>query len=372
MAGIYLHIPFCKQACHYCDFHFSTSLRYRERMVEALLWELELRHDYLAGQTIETIYFGGGTPSLLPAADIERLLNAIGERFSVAEGAEITLEANPDDLTEARLAELAASPVNRLSIGLQSFDAEDLRFFNRAHSAEEAARCLELALRHGFADLSVDLIYGSPTTSDATWHDNLQRILDYRVPHLSCYCLTVEPNTALEKFVRNGTARPVEEEQAARQFEYLLEWSEAAGYEQYEISNFARDERYSRHNTAYWLGKHYLGIGPSAHSFDGVSRSWNVSNNALYMKHLENGGPYRETEHLSATERYNEYLMTALRTRWGVDLQRIRTMGFEEQFLRDSQAFLQRGHLERHADLYRLTGSGKLLADGIAAQLFAV
>ena len=372
MSGIYLHIPFCKQACHYCDFHFSTSLRYRERMVSALLRELELRQDYLSDSSIETIYFGGGTPSILPPGDIERILQAIETRFTVAEGAEITLEANPDDLTDAKLAELAASPVNRLSIGLQSFDADDLRFFNRAHTATEAETCLQRALHHGFEDLSVDLIYGSPTTSDAVWHDNLRRVADYGVPHLSCYCLTIEPNTALAKFVRTGRAQPVNEEQAARQFEYLLEFGAARGYEQYEISNFARNQRYSRHNSGYWQGRHYLGIGPSAHSFDGTSRSWNLAHNARYMRGIEKNEPYRETEQLTATERYNEYIMTALRTKWGVDLRRIRIMGFEETFLRDSRNPLQRGHLEHDNDIYRLTASGKFLADGIAAQLFAV
>ena len=291
MAGIYFHIPFCKQACHYCNFHFSTSLRYKEEMVQAMLRELEARRLYLPDEPLDSIYFGGGTPSLLSEGELMAFFEAVNRYFRLSPKAEITLEANPDDLKPETLAALGRSPVNRLSIGIQSFAEEDLRFFNRAHDAHEARRCLDNARAAGFGDLTIDLIYGAPTTSHAQWAENLEIAFSYQIPHLSCYALTVEPRTALDHFIKKGKAPAVDEEQAARQFGYLVEATQAAGYEQYEISNFALPGRYAVHNSNYWTGAPYLGIGPSAHSFDGESRQWNVANNAKYLKAVGSGPP---------------------------------------------------------------------------------
>ena len=370
LAGIYLHVPFCKQACHYCDFHFSTSLRYRERMVAALIRELELRQREWQDHTIDTIYFGGGTPSMLRTDEITQLLDRMRDLATVAPDAEITLEANPDDLTEAKLAELAATGVNRLSIGIQSFYEEDLRFFNRAHNAEEAERCVRWARAAGFENLTIDLIYGSPSTPDDHWRANLDRAFALDVPHLSCYCLTVEEGTALAHFVKTGRAQPVDEDRAARHFDLLLEQTAAAGYEQYEISNFARPGWYSRHNSAYWTGTPYVAIGPSAHGFDGTRRYWNIRHNARYMTAIETGELPQEIETLSMDDRYNEYVLTALRTKWGVTQERLRMFGAEQHFLQLAQPYLEAGKMERTGDAYRLTAAGKFLADGIAAVLF--
>ena len=372
MAGIYLHVPFCKQACHYCNFHFSTSARHRDTMVDALVRELEMRTAYLDGAPVETVYFGGGTPSVLDTAEIERLLGAVYAHYPVAADPEITLEANPDDLSRAKLDELAATRINRLSIGIQSFSEADLRYMNRAHGAAEAARCVGWAQAVGFTNLSVDLIYGSPTTSHAQWADNLARTAALGVPHVSSYCLTVEPDTALDHFVRKGSARPVDEEQAAAQFEALLAWAEREGYAHYEISNFARPGRYARHNTNYWRGVPYLGIGPSAHSFDGTSRQWNVAHNAQYTNALAAGTLPAERELLSTDDRYNEYVMTSLRTMWGSDRARLAQFGeaYLPHFERQLQPYLRARHARLQDDHYRLTTSGKLLADRIASDLF--
>ena len=372
MAGIYLHIPFCKQACHYCDFHFSTSARHREPMTAAIGRELRLRTAYLEGRTVETIYFGGGTPSVLDTAAIEGLLDTIYAHYTMAETPEITLEANPDDLTRAKLDELAATRINRLSIGIQSFSEADLRYMNRAHGAEEAARCVGWAHAAGFDDLSIDLIYGSPTTSHAQWADNLARAAALGVPHVSSYCLTVEPGTALARFVQRGTARPVDDDHAAAQFDTLLAWAAREGYEHYEISNFARPGRYARHNTNYWRGIPYLGVGPSAHSFNGESRQWNVAHNAQYLKALEADQVPAERELLSPDDRYNEYVLTSLRTMWGAERQRLAAFGpqYLAHFERELRPHLRARHAEATPTGYRLTASGKLLADRIAGDLF--
>ena len=341
-------------------------------MVDALLRELELRRVEIADSTVETIYFGGGTPSLLAAADIDRLIQKIASLATVTSDVEITLEANPDDLTEAKVAQLAATRVNRLSIGIQSFFEEDLRFFNRAHTAEEAEICVQRAQRAGFDNLTIDLIYGSPTTDDDRWRANLERAFALDVPHLSCYCLTVEEGTALHHFVRTGRAQPVDEARAARQFDLLLEMTTAAGYEQYEISNFARPGAYSRHNSAYWTGTPYVGIGPSAHGFNGQQRYWNVAHNAQYMTQIEAGELPQELEVLSADDRYNEYVLTALRTRWGVTMERLHAFGAVAHFAQLAQPYLEAGKMELTDGAYRLTAQGKFLADGIAAALFRV
>lgn len=377
-AGLYLHIPFCKQACHYCNFHFSTSLKQKDAMVKAILHELELRHDYLDGAEISTVYLGGGTPSLLEISDLVQIFEKINALYPPQPATrnpqpEITLEANPDDLTPEKLRDLRNhTPVNRLSIGIQSFADDDLRWMNRAHTAHHARQCLDDALSAGFQDLTIDLIYGSPTTTDQQWAENLRIALDYCVPHLSAYCLTVESGTALGHHVAKGKQAPPDEERAARQFEHLMETAAAAGYEHYEISNFALPGRYAVHNSNYWRGVPYLGIGPSAHSFNGHSRQWNIANNALYIKSLSENQVPCEVEALSPTMRYNEYVMTSMRTMWGVDLNAICAMGeaFERHFSGAVLPFLADQTVERVGNTYRTTRSGKLLADRIAMGLF--
>jgi oxygen-independent coproporphyrinogen III oxidase len=378
MPGIYLHIPFCKQACHYCNFHFSTSLRQKGAMVEAIVRELDIQKDYLQGAPLSSIYFGGGTPSLLDATELEQIFSKIYQLHNVQADAEITLEANPDDLSLEKLQALRNSPVNRLSIGIQSFAEEDLRFMNRAHNAQEARACIENALGLGFDNLTLDLIYGAPTTSHEQWAKNLETLFQYPIPHLSAYCLTVEPKTALDHFVRQGKAAPVDEEHANAQFLYLMEATQAQGYEHYEISNFAKPGHYARHNSSYWLGEPYLGIGPSAHSFNGQSRQWNVANNAKYLKiltedditKLSDTGLF-ELEELSPATRYNEYVMTGLRTIWGCDLQKI-APAFQAYFLENVQPFIDKGQVLAQNHQYRLSNSGKFMADYVAAQLFFI
>jgi oxygen-independent coproporphyrinogen III oxidase len=343
-------------------------------MTAALLRELELRSDYLRDAPVETIYFGGGTPSVLPIADLVRIFEQIAKLHNIAPNAEVTLEANPDDLTPEYLSDLKAyTPVNRFSIGIQSFRDEDLAWMNRAHNAAHARRCIELAQQAGFDDLSIDLIYGTPMLSDDNWAENLHIAMSYGVPHLSCYCLTVEEGTALHHQVQKGQRPPVDDEQAARQLEYLMGTAENAGYEQYEISNFARDGRYARHNSNYWHGVSYLGIGPSAHSYDGASRAWNIANNALYIKGLEDNQPKYEREELTTTQRYNEYVMTLLRTRWGCEEAAIQVrfgQAYYAYFMARIVPMLDAGHVLKTEANWRLTRAGRLLADHIAMQLF--
>jgi oxygen-independent coproporphyrinogen III oxidase len=373
MAGIYIHIPFCRQACHYCDFHFSTSLRSKDAFLEALLKEIELRSDYLQGSPVHTVYFGGGTPSLLGTDEISRIVEAIGVGHSISSDAEITLEANPDDLTSEKLHGLAASPVNRLSIGIQSFHEADLKFMNRAHNAEEAFSSVKRARDAGFENISIDLIYGTPTMNDAQWLHNLEQAFSLRPEHISCYCLTVEPGTALDSFVRKGKAPAVDEELAAAQFRILLQQMTAQGYEQYEISNFCRDGFYSRHNSSYWLGEHYMGLGPSAHSCNGSSRQWNVASNPRYIASIGEGIVPCETEILTPLQRFNEYVMISLRTSRGCSLDYIdrEFAGFAEEFRRQAQKFIPGNLLIQRENSLLLSEEGKLLADRITSDLFA-
>ncbi|WP_311136652.1 radical SAM family heme chaperone HemW [Hymenobacter cellulosilyticus] len=322
MAGIYLHIPFCKQACHYCDFHFSTSMGLKTSLVEALVRELEIRRDYLGpAATLETIYFGGGTPSLLTEAELHTLFEAIYRHFAVSPQVEITLEANPDDLTPTKLRELAASPINRLSIGLQSFHEPHLRLMNRAHSAQESTLAVRHAQDAGFENISVDLIYGVPAPDHRLWEQDMAAAFALNVPHLSCYALTIEPDTVFGRRLRKGSFAAPPDDFVAQQFEMLLTSLPMQGYEQYEISNFCRPGRESRHNSNYWRGVPYLGLGPSAHSFNGSSRQYAVANNPQYVSSvLERGVVPATVETLSPTDRANEYLMTSLRTSRGCDL----------------------------------------------------
>lgn len=373
MSGIYIHIPFCKQACHYCDFHFSTSTKKKSQLVEMLCEELELRKDEI-GRNIQTIYFGGGTPSLLNSEELDLIFKTIFEYFKVSETAEITLEANPDDLTEEVIKMLNASPINRLSIGVQSFFEKDLKLMNRAHNSEEALRSLQLA-KHYFDNISIDLIYGIPGQSNEQWKQNLQQALELDIPHISSYALTVEPKTALEKFIEKGKVEPVEDEQYREQFDILVETLTSKGFEHYEFSNYGKPGYHSQNNMAYWLGKPYLGIGPSAHSFDGRSRKWNISNNSLYINSIQAGKLPQQTEELSTTDSYNEYVMTRLRTKYGVNLEDIQEKFGEKyklHFLKEADRFLQDGLMENSDETFHITPNGKFLSDGIAADLFYI
>ena len=372
MAGIYIHIPFCKKACHYCNFHFSTSLKSKDRMLDAISKEIEFHKDYLEGELIETIYFGGGTPSLLENEEIISIIERIQQFHQVSPNAEVTLEANPDDLTEAKVKAFSETPINRLSIGIQSFFDEDLSFMNRAHDAKEAINSILIAQSFGFKDISIDLIYGANTTTDDMWQKNLDTAFSLDIPHISSYCLTVEPDTALGHFVKSGKVKPMDEQKAARQFNMLMAAAQKHGFEHYEISNFSKPNRYSKHNTAYWQGKKYLGIGPSAHSFNGESRQWNIANNARYMEFiLQEGQPFFEIEILSSQDRYNEYVMTSLRTKWGCNIHQIDAL-YQDYFLEKSKAFILRNHMIRNGDFFQLTAEGKFLADGIASEMFWV
>ena len=373
--GIYLHIPFCKKACHYCNFHFSTSLKQKDALLKALLRELELRQDYLPEAPLESVYLGGGTPSLLSVGELEQIFIQINRLFQLSPDAEITLEANPDDINPEVLADWRNyTPINRLSIGIQSFDEAELVWMNRAHHAHEARACMEQAQRAGFENLTVDLIYGSPLLSDAQWAENLRIVTAQGIPHLSCYCLTVEEGTALDHFVKKGKSQPVDEEKAARQLEFLMDYSAKAGFEQYEISNFAQPGYYARHNSSYWKGAPYLGIGPSAHSFNGSSRQWNIANNALYIRSLEKDLIPAELEVLTPEQRYNEYIMTGLRTSWGCSQEQIASYGptFLNYFLARVQALVAQDMVEQQGQSFRLSPRGKLLADKIALDIFYI
>lgn len=325
MAGIYIHIPFCKQACSYCDFHFSTRLSSKDKVLEALKKEIKTRANYLNTQKIESIYFGGGTPSLLNQRELSSIFSELENNFSFVNSPEITLEANPDDLTSEKLIELKSTPINRLSIGVQSFFDEDLRFMNRAHSSEQAISAVKEAQDIGFTNISIDLIFGSQTTTNEMWQQNLATFFDLNVPHLSAYSLTVEEKTTLAHDIEKGNVSPIDEDKNYEHYLLLQEAIHKNGFEQYELSNYCKNENYSKHNTSYWVGKKYLGIGPSAHSFNGVSRQWNISNNSIYSKNIQQGISFFEKEDLTEVDRYHEYLITNLRTKWGIDINKITT-----------------------------------------------
>jgi oxygen-independent coproporphyrinogen-3 oxidase len=374
MSGIYIHIPFCKKACHYCNFHFSTSLKLRRPMLDAILKEINLRKGYLQGKTIETVYFGGGTPSLLDTKEIMEIWSVLEANYEFSSDMEITLEANPDDLLFNKLEEFKNyTPINRLSIGVQSFFNEDLEYMNRAHNAIEAKNCIENALKLGFNQLSVDLIYGTPTMNDQNWIQNLETVFDFGVQHLSSYALTVEPKTTLQQLIAKGKSTEVDEEHTARQFEILLDKTSAAGYEQYEISNFCLPPHFAKHNSSYWKGAHYLGIGPSAHSYNELSRQWNVANNAKYIADIEIGKIPAEIEVLTMQEQYNEFIMTSLRTKWGASVHKIEEKWGKEQmesFVKIAEAYLSKGLMKLENGIYSLSNSGKLLADSIMSDFF--
>lgn len=373
-AGIYIHIPFCKQACHYCDFHFSTSLKKKDELVNALVKELELRKDELKNQNVETIYFGGGTPSLLTIDELQFLISEVYKNYQVVEHPEITLEANPDDLSENIIIQLSKSPINRLSIGIQSFFEADLKLMNRAHNAEEAKKCLSLATRY-FENISVDLIYGISGLTNENWIKNIDTVLGFNIPHISSYALTVEPKTALDSFIKKGVIDNVDDDLAQEQFHILIEKLEASGFVHYELSNFGKPDYFSKNNSAYWQGKPYLGIGPSAHSFNGNERGWNVRNNSKYIKSLEVNILPIETEVLSLTDKYNEYIMTGLRTVWGVSLEKVeRNFGlqYKRYLLEQSEKYINEHLLYIDGDKLLVTKKGKFLSDGIASDLFKI
>ena len=374
MAGLYLHIPFCKKACHYCNFHFSTNQKHKQDFIAALCKELQLRAQELKLASLESIYFGGGTPSLLTLEDLNTIFQTIDTYYNVKLDAEITLEANPDDLTLKKIQAFASTPINRLSIGIQSFFDEDLQLMNRAHSAKEARRCIEMATPY-FDNITVDLLYGMPQMSNERWKENLQIAFDLQLNHLSCYALTVEPKTALAHFIKTAQHPPMDDAVAATHFQILVEETAKAGYAHYEVCSFGKPNYFSKHNTRYWLGKPYLGVGPSAHSFDGEKRSWNVSNNVNYIKALAEEKLPRTEEVLTPENRFNEYLMTGLRTIWGVSLAHIEKefgQTFQIELLKNAQKHINAQTLVIDGDVLKTTAKGKFLCDGIASDLFFI
>ena len=380
MSGIYIHIPFCKQACHYCDFHFSTSMKKKDEMILALAKEIEMRKNEFQKEVVETIYFGGGTPSILEVSDIKLLIDTVYKHYKVSKNPEITIEANPDDLspnlsfrgTRNLFEEYKAIGVNRLSIGIQSFFEDDLKLMNRAHNSAEAKECLALAT-HYFDNISVDLIYGIPNMSNEKWLQNIETALSFNIPHISSYALTVEPKTALHTFIKKGIIAQPDDEVAQEHFQILVDKLTENDFIHYELSNFGKENYFSKNNSSYWLGNKYIGIGPSAHSYNVDSRSWNVSNNSLYIKSISENKLPSETEKLTQTDRYNEYVMTGLRTIWGISLDRIETE-FGKTYLdylnQQAAKYIEDHLLFVDENILRTTKKGKFLSDGIASDLF--
>lgn len=374
MSGIYLHIPFCKQACTYCNFHFSTSLRLKDDLIDALIKEIEMTRGYLSTKNIETIYFGGGTPSLLDEKDLNRIFETLSKQYNWSNVAEITLEANPDDLSKEKLRTLKNAGVNRLSIGIQSFFDVDLKWMNRAHNANEAVECVKFAQDAGIHNITIDLIYGGPLTTNDMWYKNVDQALELGVPHISSYCLTVEERTALAYKIKTGQLPTPDSDRANHQYDYLINTLKSKGFLHYEISNFAQPEMIAIHNTNYWRGVPYLGLGPSAHSFNIKTRSWNVANNKKYIDRINGGELPAEIEEISATTHYNEYVMTGLRTMWGIDIQEIKKIGyaFYDYFLSGIQSEIKRGFVTENQGVFTLTHDGKFFADQVAMNMFLV
>lgn len=372
MAGIYIHIPFCRKACTYCNFHFSTNHQLINQVIDSIGKEISLQGKYLSAP-IETVYLGGGTPSLLNQSQLETLFNKVRSNFTVLPNAEVTLEANPDDIDEAQLNGWVELGINRLSIGIQSFRDLDLQWMGRAHNANQALNCIKLAQQAGIENISIDLIYGIPGLSDADWSKNIDYAISSGVTHLSCYALTVEPKTALAHKINQQSIPDVDAAHQANHFQILQEKIDAAGFEQYEISNFSLPGKRSKHNSNYWSGKHYLGLGPSAHSFNGLSRQWNISNNALYIQSLSKGIIPFELENLTLTQQINEYIMTALRTIEGIQANKINSIAGKlifDEILLDALPYIKEGLINLQNDRICLSPNGKFMADGIAANLF--
>lgn len=373
MGGIYLHIPFCKQACFYCDFHFSVSLKNKDEFLKALTKELILRKNYLENQPIQTIYFGGGTPSLLSVDEILRLFEIIAKNYNLSTEIEFTLEANPDDLTSKKAKELSKTPINRFSIGIQSFFEDDLKFMNRAHTAHEADSSIKRVQDAGFDNITIDLIYGIPNMSTEKWKANLYKSFDLKVPHLSCYALTVEEKTALHHFIKTKKYPTVSDELAFEHYQILVAETELHQFIQYELSNFGKDGYFSKHNISYWIGKSYLGFGPSAHSFNGYSRSWNIANNPKYIKSMALNELPITTEILTLTNQFNEYLMTGLRTIYGVSFAVIENRFgaiYKNHLLNQIKKHQQLQNITIKDDLIFITSKGRFLTDTILADLF--
>ena len=374
MAGIYIHIPFCKQKCHYCDFHFSTFLRTKEDLLKALVKEIQLQQNFLE-ETINTIYLGGGTPSILKQEELMQLFDVLYQTFPITTDVEITLETNPDDLHAQKVKALKQTPINRFSIGVQSFLDADLKFMNRAHNSEEAISSIKRIQDTGWENITIDLIYGTPTLSDKDWQNNMQTAIQLAVPHISAYALTVEENTALYHLIEHKKCAPVKEEKSTRQFLQIMQTLPKADFIQYEISNFGKEGFFSKHNSNYWKGEKYLGLGPSAHSFNGTDRQWNISNNVRYIQQIAQGTIPAEKEHLKETQRYNDYILTTLRTIWGVNINFIKyqfSNGFEDFLINSVQKWIDSGHILKNKEVLTLSKKGKLMADRIAADLFSV
>ena len=387
---LYIHVPFCRRACHYCDFHFSTNLTTKSALTRAMIEEMDLRKAYLPTQSLETIYFGGGTPSLLNINELYDIFEKIHALFLVSPTAEITLEANPDDITAERIKVWQKFGINRLSIGIQTFDEYQLAFLNRIHTAVHAENCVKIAQDSGIDDLSIDLIYGidpvasyakaikrkwvtPPADRHQIWQNDLEKAMKLNVTHLSSYCLTIEEKTVFGQWQKTNKLPEPDDIFAEEQFKILLDYAENHGFEQYEISNFARNKKYARHNTSYWLGEPYLGIGPSAHSFNGTSRQHSIANNALYIKGVEEKNIPFTLENLSPTDEANEYIMTGLRTKWGVSLAKVQEKfrtDLPASFFQIVEKYKNQGKLTESENQLFLTKEGKFLADGIASDLF--
>ena len=371
MAGIYVHIPFCKQSCYYCNFHFSTSDKKRGEVLNAIEHEIAQKAR-LSNEKISTIYFGGGTPSILDVKQINSIINKIHKEFKVEENAEITLEANPDDLKINKVIDLSKTKINRLSIGVQSFIDRELKSMNRAHDSKKAMKSLELSKKY-FDNISIDLIYGVPDSNLETWAYNLEVTMGFDVNHVSTYALTIEPKTALESFVRKLIVDMPKEGLIYKQYNLINEKLEPRGFINYEVCSFAKENFFSKNNSAYWLRKKYIGIGPSAHSFDGKSRSWNISNNKKYVEHINDGRIYHKREELTTIDQYNEYVMTGFRTIWGVSTEFLETnfnLKFKHYFIEKIQKHIDQKNIVLNDNVYTTTKKGRFLADGIASDLF--
>ena len=373
MSGIYIHIPYCKQACHYCNYHFSTSLNNKESVINSMLKEIEIK-SVGSNDLIQTIYFGGGTPSFFATKEINKIINSIFEKFQISENPEITLEANPDDLSKAKLIELSQSYINRLSIGVQSFNDDELKLMNRSHNSNDAKTCIDNALKY-YDNISIDLIFGMPNSNLKTWESNLNYVTSWNLNHMSAYALTVEPKTALESFVKKNIIKPLNEDLVFEQHEFMCNKMSKHEYVNYELSSFAKKGYFSINNSAYWLRKKYIGIGPSAHSFDGSYRSWNVSNNSLYIKDISENKMFSGREKLSIIDKYNEYVMTGLRTKWGISLTYLENnfgSYYKNNFETRIVKYVNTSLVVIKDDVFRTTIKGKFLADGIASELFLI
>ncbi|WP_291074623.1 radical SAM family heme chaperone HemW [Empedobacter sp. UBA5987] len=374
MAGIYIHIPFCKQKCSYCDFHFSTNLQHKSNLIQAINKELEIRKDEIS-TPLETIYFGGGTPSILSEIELESIFETIYKNYSTKNLKEITLEANPDDLNKEKLNFLKSTPINRFSIGVQSFFEEDLKLMNRAHNAQEAETSIKLAQDFGFENITIDLIYGSTTTTNEMWKQNLQKAIELNVPHISSYALTVEEKTILNHQIKKGITKPVDEDRQNEQFQLLVDTLTSNDFIQYEISNFGKEEYFSLHNSNYWKGIHYLGIGPSAHSYNGKTRAWNIANNSKYIQAINENNLPQEIEVLNEVEKFNEMIMIGLRTIYGIDLNRINSefsQPLVNSFHEELNQLINENLVEKKENKIILKPEAKFFADGIASRLFYI